>query len=485
MKFNRKIIVWVSIFLITACIFSPGKVLGITVQEEEDLSREFMNVILKHFELIQDPIIVNYLNEIGEKIIATLPPQPFKYHFYVIKQDDYNAFASPAGHIFIFSGLLAALENEEELAGILSHEIAHVVCRHISQNIERSQKIGMATLAGVAAGILLGAGGAAEAANAVAVGSVAAGQSIALKYSREDESQADQLGLDCMTRAGYRGSGLISVLKKLRSKQWFGENEVPSYLLTHPTSNERMAFIDTWLEQNKHPVPDIDPYKFDRAHTWLVAVKGDESSALKKFEADVRENPSNPLGHYGYGLILARTGNRKDAADNLKKALVQRAFDPYILKDLGRLYFLDGRYTEALNVLEGTRSIAANDPECLFYLGRTHMELERLAEAAKIFEDLISLKPDYEQAFYFLGQTYGKMGNLEDAHYNLGIYYNKKANFKNALFHLNRALEKTNDASRKTAIEEMLKEIQKKIKSSQRDENMKGKRRQSRQVRSK
>ncbi|UCD90945.1 MAG: M48 family metalloprotease [Desulfobacterales bacterium] len=485
MKCIRKTFAWAVIFIIVAGIFSPDKGWAITIQQEEELSREFLKVIFKRFELIDDPIIVNHVSNIGNKIIATLPPQPFKYKFYIIKQHDYNAFASPAGHIFLYSGLLMALENEEELAGIIAHEIAHVVSRHISQNIERSKKIGMATLAGIAAGILLGAGGAGEAASAVTAGSMAAGQSIALKYSREDESQADQLGLDCMTRAGYQGKGLIAVLKKLRSKQWFGENEIPSYLMTHPTSKERMAFIDTWLEQNEFAAPSTNPYEFDRSHAWLIAMHGDTDAAVKKFQEDVREDPSDPLGHYGYGLVLARSGNRKDAIGQLKKALVHRAFDPYFLKDLGRVYFLEGRYTEALNVLKGTINIAKNDPECLFYLGRTQMELGQLGKAATIFEDLVSLKPNYEQTYYYLGQTYGKLGQLGDAHFHLGIYYDKKGKVKNALFHLNRALEKTTDPGKKATIETMLGKIQKKIKSAQNDRKTKGRPRQVRQVRSK
>jgi predicted Zn-dependent protease len=474
MTFNRKIIVFVTVIIFVAGILSPWKGWAITVQEEEELSREYLKIIFKHFEVIDDPIIVDYVNSIGNKIVATLPSQPFKYRFYIIKQNDYNAFASPAGHIFLFSGLFAALENEEELAGIIAHEISHVVCRHISQQIERSKKIGMATLAGVAAGILLGAGGAGEAANAVAVGSVAAGQSFALKYSRDDETQADQLGLDCMTRAGYNGKGLISVLNKLRNQQWYGENEIPSYIMTHPTSKERMAFIDTWLEQHSPPESNVDPYIFDRVHTWLVAEKGDEDAAINKFETAIRKNPSNPLAHYGYGLILARKGSRKEAVNSIKQALAYRPFDPYILKDLGRLYFLEGNYTEALNVLRGTLSISKDNPECLFYLGRTQMELGRLVEAATTFEDLVRLKPDDEQTFYHLGQTYGKIGKLGDAHYNLGIYYDKKKNFKNALFHLNRALEHTTDPNKRAAIEDMLEKIQDKGKSSQKEKSAKG-----------
>lgn len=461
MKLLRKFILLCSACIVIVSIISPERALGITVQQERELSREVMKVVLQYYEFIKDPLIVNYVNDIGNKIVSVLPPQPFTYRFYVIKDDVYNAFATPAGHIFINSGLLEAMENEEELAGIIAHEIAHVVCRHISQKIERSKKIGIATLAGIAAGIFLGAGGAATAANAVTFGSIAAGQSIALVYSREDETQADQIGLDILARAGYNSKGLISVLTKIRSKQWFGPDQIPTYLKTHPALEERMAFIDTRLEKNEKKAVKVDSYNFERAHTRLVAVHGDTGAALKKFESDVRNHPANPLAHYGYGLVLAKIGNRKDAAAQLKTALKERAFDPYILKDLGLIYFIDGRYQEAFLVLEGAISITSEDPESLFYFGRTQMELGLIKDAAVTFENLIAKHFYYTQALYSLGETYNKLGRQGDAHYYLGIYYKRKANLKSAAFHLKRAWENLADPDKKAKIEEMLKKIRK------------------------
>ena len=137
-------------------VLSPGLSSGITIKEEEELSRQFLGAILANFPIIDDPIVVRYINRIGKEILASFPQQPFKYHFYVIKDDAFNAFATPAGHIFIHSGLMAAMDDEEELAGIIGHEISHVYCRHISQKIERSKKLNMATMAGMAAGILAG-----------------------------------------------------------------------------------------------------------------------------------------------------------------------------------------------------------------------------------------------------------------------------------------------------------------------------------------
>jgi Zn-dependent protease with chaperone function len=111
-------------------IIVPEAAWGITIKEEEELSRQFMKVVLSRYELIQDPVVIDYMREIGRQIVSALPPQLFKYHFYIVKEDVYNAFATPAGHIYINSGLFAAMENEEELAGILAHEISHVAARH-------------------------------------------------------------------------------------------------------------------------------------------------------------------------------------------------------------------------------------------------------------------------------------------------------------------------------------------------------------------
>lgn len=451
----------------------PGQAFSITLKQEEDLSREFMKYVLKHAELIEDPLIVNYVNNVGKRIISAIPPQPFTYHFYIIKDNVYNAFASPAGNIFINSGLFEAMDNEEELAGILSHEIAHVACRHISQKIERSKKIGLATLAGIAAGIFLGTGGAVTAAGAVTVGSMAAGQSIALAYSREDEMQADQLGLKYLAMAKYSSRGLLSALKKIRNRQWFSSDQIPTYLTTHPAIEDRIVYISSRLENNTKPKRRTSSkacYDFAITHTKLVAMYGDERAALRKFQTDIDKHPESHMAHYGYALILAKTGNRKDALAHLKTALEKKAFDPNVLKDLGRIYFLDGQYPEALNSLKGAASISPDDPETLFFIGRTQIELGKLNEAIFTFEKLIAKNPDYTPALYFLGNAYGKLGKFEDAHYFLGIYYKNKQDYKNALFHLNRALKTIIDPDKRSKIEKLLKEISKKSMEKRKEE---------------
>ncbi len=476
MKKQKTIIAAIFVIILGLFTIFPIASPALSVKQEEAMAREFMKEVLNRFELVEDPVIVDYVNEIGEKIVATLPPQPFKYKFYVIHQSVYNAFATPAGNIFINSGLIEAMESEEELAGLIAHEVSHVFCRHISQRMDRAPKISLATLAGIAAGIFLGSQGAGKVANAVTIGSMAAGQSAALAFSREDEMQADQIGARLLAGTGYGVNGLLTVLKKIRSRQWFGSEQIPTYLMTHPALEERITYLGAQLgdkpKLENNAKKKASP-KFLKAHTRLFALYGDENSALIHFKREVVENPDDILARHGYGLVLERSGNRPEAAEQLKMALVKNAFDADILRDIGRVYFLDGKYADALKTLEGAISIRPGDAGGLFFLGRTRMELGRHAAAAATFEELMEKHPDYGDTLYFLGEAYGKMEKMGKAHYHLGEYYMKEKKIKNAVFQFKKALEATSDPDEKKKIEQKLKESTKKASRQRQKERKK------------
>lgn len=442
-------------------IFLPGMAQGISVKKEQELSEEFLKMVFKYFKIIDDPFINQYINTIGNNIVSAFPPQPFKYHFYVIKEDAYNAFAGPAGHVFIYSGLIEAMDNEDELAGIIGHEISHVSCRHISKRIERSKKISALTLAGIATGILLGIAGAGEAAQAVMVGSQAAGQSASLSYSREDERQADEVGLKYLKKAGYDCKELVTILNKMRSKQWFGPKQIPTYLTTHPAIDDRIIYIGNWIDIHGGKQKKRSRKKssdFERFQSKIFLRYGDENKVLQRFKAEVARHPNDPMAHYHYGLILDKVGHRKDAIEHLRIALNKNIFDSAILYDLGRIYFLDGQFEEALRSLKSAQSISSYDAEGRFYLGRTLLELGRPDESLSVFNELIKNNPEYHNAYYFIGEAYGKKGNLVDAHINLGTYYKNRGDLESGIFHLEKALKYAKNPVKKKEIEKLIKD---------------------------
>jgi predicted Zn-dependent protease len=465
MSVLRKLIgVWLIAILVIGHL-TPQAVFGLTVSEEEKMARSFLGFIFKNFEIIEDPAVVNYVNKVGNRIVAHLDEPLFRYRFYVINTHTYNAFAIPAGYIFINSGLLMAMDNEEELAGILGHEIAHVNARHISQKIERSKKIGWAGMAGMAAGVLMGlAGAGGDASQAMMKGSAAAAKTAELSYSRENEMQADQLGLIYLNDAGYGGEGLLKILKAMRAKQWYDSNQVPTYLMTHPAIDERIAYIDSQLAAAPPKTPKPAPQKFsdefERVLTQLMTEYGDENLVLRETEAAVKDNPADLLARHRYGLILARIGRRGEAIDQLRMVLEKRAFDPYILRDIGRVFLLDGQYEQALNMLKTAHNMKPDDAECGFFLGQTQLELGAFDDATAIFLEVVKKNPDYTQVYYFLGQSLGKQGDLADAFYYLAVYHARKRDYHAAEVQLRRALKHAKDAEKRAKIEKALKELE-------------------------
>lgn len=436
---------------------------AISLKEEKQLSQEFMRVVHHYYKLIDDPLINEYINTIGQKILKQVPQQPFEYKFHVIKEDVYNAFAIPAGYIFINSGLLLAMESEDELAGILAHEISHVVCRHISQRIEKSKKIDLASLAGLVAGVFLGsATGNLEAAQALTFGSLAAGQTLALAYSREDESQADHFGLVYLNKAGYSAQGLLKSLKKIRAKQWFGSNQIPTYVMTHPAVEDRIVAIDSWMATHTEATPIVHTNKiFKRMQLRLRALYEDIESATVFFQSGLKSNPMDEEYAYGMGLTLARKKRYAEAAAYLQKALTRNALDPAILSDLGKVYFLDGRPKEALPLLKGATSLNGPNIEGWFYLGRTHITMGDYSAAASDFEKVLQKQGDYTPAYYYLGETYGKLGKKPEMHYYLGMFHFFKGEERTAIYHLMHAQKEILDPTKKETIKQVFEILKK------------------------
>ena len=445
---------------------------ALTIKEEKDLGREVMQYVSRQYNFINDPLITDTINRVGRKILQAAGPQPFEYKFYVIRTDVYNAFATPAGQVFINSGLLEIMDTEDQLAGILSHEIAHVICRHISRRLQQAKKVQIATLAGLVAGIFLGVGGAGAAGNALAVGSMAAGQSAMLSYSRKDEIQADEIGLINLAKAGYSAKGLLKVLKAIRSKQWFGSEQVPTYLKTHPAVEARLAYIDTWIAQNEKAgqsfPADTESARRSYAlmHTYFLGRFGKLENAAKRFQSSLKANPKAPLAQYGLGLVLIRSGKLLEAEKRLTAAVSYMPLDSLLLKDLGRLYFLEGNWQASIKTLHKALDLGGKHPEILFYLGRSQAESGETNQAIETLQKLITSYPDFPDGYFFLGQLTGKVGDLPAAHYYLGIFYLKKHKNSNARFHFQRALEKTNDPKLKAKLRNYLASLPKPAKAA-------------------
>jgi predicted Zn-dependent protease len=212
-----------------------------SLEKEIALGRQLAQEVKRQAKLNTDPIVTEYVNRVGQNLVRNSDAKvPFT--FQVIEADDLNAFALPGGYVFVNTGLIVMAEEEDEFAGAVAHEIAHVAARHMTRQATKSQ---IASIASVPLSVLLGgwAGVAARQAAGVAI------PMTFLSFSRKDESEADYLGLQYMYAAGYDPNGTISIFEKLQALSRQKSGVVSRLFSTHPMDADRIGKAQKEIQQ--------------------------------------------------------------------------------------------------------------------------------------------------------------------------------------------------------------------------------------------
>ena len=440
--------------VILVMILHPGiqSYASFTLEDETKLGREFYNKLNDKGLLLDDSKVTDYINRIGQDLVTHSSKSPFNFTFSVIKSTGINAFATPGGYIYVYEGLIKLAENESQLAGVLAHEIAHIQSRHIAESIEKSQKLSVATLVGILAGAFLGGGG--EGSAAIATLTMAATTSLNLKYTRENEEEADRKGMRYMINTGYDGQGMLDFLKIMRRYEYFSDS-IPSYFLTHPGTSDRIRYLDGLL----HAVYGKKGAKsiiggLNRIKTILVLREKDLNSSLKYFQNALEENPHDVNFLYGLAVIQSKMGKINESLNNFSRALQQSPNDEDILREIGIIHYKTGNVNDAIKYLRQAYSINNNNADTILYLGRAYESMNNYLSALDLYRKFQRDNPDDVNIYYNLAMTYGKINNQGESHYNFGIYFKKENKLRSALFHFKAALNYfTPDTERGKAIQ--------------------------------
>ncbi len=206
--------------------------------DELQVGKEAMLEVNRQMPLLPDSSPVSrYVNDLGKKLAAHAPGEPWPYAFHVVNQKDINAFALPGGTIYVNLGTIQAADSEAELAGVLAHEIAHVVQRHGTRSASKqlAAQVPLALLAGML--------GKSTAAQAAAMGISFGVGSYFLKNSRQSESEADLLGADIMYDAGYDPHALAEFFTKLQDEAGGRGSELDQFFSDHPDPGNRVESV--------------------------------------------------------------------------------------------------------------------------------------------------------------------------------------------------------------------------------------------------
>ncbi|MFW5735457.1 MAG: M48 family metalloprotease [Oceanidesulfovibrio sp.] len=406
-----------------------------SLKDEKELGRKLAVLIKTRVPLVEDPIIVDYCRGVVEKLVDAMPPQPFDIEVYVIRHSAVNAFAAPAGHVFIHSGLILNFEKESELAGVLAHELAHVSERHVAERIEQMQKVSLLSLLGALAGMFIGG----EVGEGLVVGSQAASASAMLKYTRDNETEADRIGMNYLVGAGYPARGLLESFEKLQVfSRLSSGNTIPTYLSTHPGIDERIGYMDSLLDRMNHKAyEDEDNSQFLRMQALLRAHYTDPKSALQHFSQKESKTPC--LDAMGRGIALTRMNRYKEAEVEFDEALQCGASDSLVYRETGRFAFAKGDFRKAGYLLERASIMDPDDLMALFFLARLLGDEGEYERSAQLFERILRAIPEDPEVHFHYGRMLGAARRLFGGHLHLAysaLYAEDKRQFE---FHKDKA----------------------------------------------
>jgi predicted Zn-dependent protease len=217
-----------------------GENSAVGLAQEKKLGQQFYQQLLAAGVVVTSPLLDRYINDLGNRLLASMDSRPREYTFFIVKDLSVNAFAVPGGFIGINAGLVEKARTQHQLASVLAHEIAHVKLRHGLDLYDKAGGVNNLTMLSVLAGILLG-GANAEIGNALIFGGVASGQQAMVSFTRENEYEADRFGMTLLQNAGFDSRGMVEFFKILdRNSNSSGLQNI-EYLRTHPLNQNRIS----------------------------------------------------------------------------------------------------------------------------------------------------------------------------------------------------------------------------------------------------
>ena len=400
--------------------------------DERELGRHFLLAARGELPIVQDPVVAGYVERIGEKLVGALGAQSFDYRFYVVQHPALNAFAVPGGYVFVFSGLLARIGNDDELAGVLAHEIGHVHGHHLL----RQQKEGQVWTAAALLGLLV------SAVNPVlGAAGIAAAETAQLKYSREFEQEADYLGLRYSSEAGYDPHALGSFFKELLADQRINSAGVPAYMLTHPLTEDRVANVATAINSQHLKTPAGRPAsakELPEVQAVARAIAEPTDVVIARYRRMADDKPDDAERQLLLGRVYQTVGQLDAARNALERCRALGGLDGRVDRPLGTVYVALKKPADAREALGRYLAKHPEDGWSHLQLGKALADAGDDGGALREFQRAITCDPELDEAQRLAGVALGRRGNEAEGFYRLAVASRLRGELEQALSHFQR-----------------------------------------------
>jgi len=393
----------------------------ISPQEERNLGREFMRSVRRSLPVMDDPLLAEYIEGLGQRLASQADGGHRRFHFFLVDRPVINAFAGPGGHIGIFAGLILATESESELASVVAHEIAHVTQQHLVRAFEDASRMSAPTAALLVAAILLGSAVSGEAGMAAAAGVQAAAIQRQLNFTRQNEKEADRVGIKTLAAADFDPTAMPVFFERMAKASRLYESGAPALLRTHPVTTNRIA--DALGRAGDFPYrqrPDDLNYFLVRAALRERSFSSPKQ-AVTHFAGTLKQGRyrNKEAERYGYALALLRNHRPKQARAEARKLLSKAPrniayllLDARIKAELGQVKGALKSVAKALKLFPGNYPLAS-------YYAELSLEHGSPKKAKKVLDRALKRRPDEPSLYRLRSRAEAKLGQKAEAHLDL------------------------------------------------------------------
>ncbi|MDE1188984.1 MAG: M48 family metallopeptidase [Pantoea sp.] len=384
----------------------------LSINQELQIGDFYVRQLRASAPLINDPLLNQYINQLGQRLVAHADSVRTPFHFYLIQNDELNAFAFFGGNVVLHSALFRFTDNESQLASVMAHEISHVTQRHLARAMEEQKKNAPLTWVGALGSILLAIANP-QAGMAGLMGTLAGTQQGMISFTQSNEQEADRIGIQVLQRAGFDPQAMPAFLQKLADQSRFS-SKPPEILLTHPLPDSRLADARNRANQMR-PVVVQSSQDF-----YMAKVR-----SLGMYSTGQNQLTDELLNQYAKGNSREQQASQYGKAVQFLQAKsfenAKKIIAPMLAKQPDNVWFLDimsdidiglNQPQQAINMLSSAKGSNSNAVIQL-NLANAYVEAKQPANASRILNRYTWSHPDDPNGWDLLAQASAAQG-LQD-----------------------------------------------------------------------
>jgi len=422
---------------------------ALSPQQEKLMGQEFMRQIRAQLPLIRDTLSNEYLSNLGHRLASSAKNRDIsEFSFFIVADQSINAFAIPGGYIGVYAGLAQAMQREDQLAGVVAHEIAHVTQRHHARAFATAGKNRMSTAAAILAAIVIGASNP-EAGQAALAAGLAISQQTALNYTRAHEYEADRIGIRILSDADLDPSALAETFEILRRRNSLNTSGYQiEYLRTHPLDSNRIAEARSRAAGLQQPDTETRQLDFLLFRARLAVLSSRDDARLQRRLQTEFARGKNHDAAYALALLAARNDNFKQAEQYLQGALQAHPDNIFISLLQASLLFDQGQISKSTDIHEQLLSVYPGRYPIVEQFANQLISQRKLKKAAAVIRryQRATASPS-TQAWRELANIQERLGQLADSHESLANYFLELNELVRARQQLELALRRTDRGS--------------------------------------